>query len=138
MLPVNLDSSAFVAHPQLLQALLERSTSVDCETDRLLFHQDEPPTGVYILHQGAVTLTMAAHDGRQIFSLDVTAGSLVGLPAVVSDRPYSLSAVARAGSQVGFVGRSDFFALMQAEPSLSLKMLQILAAEVRTAREALF
>jgi CRP-like cAMP-binding protein len=38
---------------------------------------------------------------------------------------------------VGFVGRADFFALVQADPLLSLKMLQVLAAEVRTARQAL-
>lgn len=135
---MQLDSSAFVADPELVQALHERSTSVPCDTDRLLFRQDDPAEGVYILHQGAVALTMNAHNGRQIFSIEVAPGSLLGLPALVSDQPYSLTAIARAGAQVGFVGRADFFAIMQAEPLLSLKMLQVLAAEVRTARQALY
>ena len=38
---------------------------------------------------------------------------------------------------MSFVSRADFFALVQADPQLSLKMLQVLAAEVRTARQAL-
>ena len=50
--------------------------------------------GVYLLEQGAVTLTMHSLDGRTIFSLEVLPGSLLGLPALVSDHPYSLSAVA--------------------------------------------
>ncbi|MGB7264909.1 MAG: cyclic nucleotide-binding domain-containing protein [Terracidiphilus sp.] len=135
---MQLDSSAFVADPELIGALQQHSTPVLCETDRLLFRQDDPADGVYILYQGVVTVTMSAHDGRQIFSIQLAPGSLLGLPALVSDQPYSLTAIAGAGAQVSFVGRADFFAIMQAAPLLSLKMLQVLAAEVRTARQALY
>ena len=134
---MQLDSSAFVADPELIQALQEHSTPVQCDTDRLLFQQDTPADGVYILHEGHGKLIMNAHDGRTIFSIEALPGSVLGLPAVVSDQPYSLSAIARAGAQVSFVSRADFFALMHAQPALSLKMLQVLAAEVRTARQAL-
>jgi CRP-like cAMP-binding protein len=132
------DSSAFVADPELLQALQDRSTPVPCETDRLLFQQDAPADGVYLLHEGAVKLTMNAHDGRTIFSIQAMPGSVLGLPALVSNQPYSLSAIARAEAQVSFVSRADFFAIMNEHPALSLKILQVLAAEVRTARKALF
>jgi CRP-like cAMP-binding protein len=80
---------------------------------------------------------MKAKDTSIIFSIPALPGSLLGLPALISDRPYSLSAVAHTGARVSFVARADFFALMQADPLLSLKMLQVLAAEVRTARQAL-
>ncbi len=134
---MQLDSAAFVVDPELAQALRERSSPIPCDTDRLLFRQDDPAVGVYLLEQGAVTLTMHSLDGRTIFSLEVLPGSLLGLPALVSDHPYSLSAVARAGAQVSFVTRTDFFAIMQTQPALCLKMLQVLAAEVRTARQAI-
>jgi CRP-like cAMP-binding protein len=68
----------------------------------------------------------------------VQPGSILGLPALISDQPYSLTAIAGAGAQVRFVGRSEFFSLMQSNPLLSLKMLKVLAAEVRTARKALY
>ncbi len=135
---MQLDSSAFIADPELIQALQKRSTSLICDSDRLLFRQDTPADGAYILQQGDAMLTMNSHDGRTIFSLRVMPGSLLGLPALVSNQPYSLSAVARAGAQVSYVSRADFFAIMQEQPALSLKMLQVLAAEVRTARKALY
>ncbi len=131
------DSSAFVADPELLQALLTRATPVVCDADRLLFKQDDPAVGVYIVHEGAATLTMTARDGQPIFSIEANPGSLLGLPALISNQPYSLTAIARAGAQISFVGHADFLAVMQANPLLSLKILQVLAAEVRTARQAL-
>ena len=132
------DSSAFVVDPDLLLVLETRSAPVPCDTDRVLFSQDEPAIGVYLVLGGAATLTMKSRDGRTIFSIDALPGSLLGLPALISDQPYSLTATASAGANVRFVGRRDFFALMDADPLLSLKMLKVLAAEVRTARKALY
>jgi CRP-like cAMP-binding protein len=131
------DSSAFVADPDLLRTLETRSSAVVCSCDRVLFHQDEPAVGVYIFHKGAATLTMKSFDGRIIFSIPAMPGSLLGLPALISNKPYSLTAVAHPGSRVSFVGRDEFLSLVQSDPTLSLKMLQVLAAEVRTARQAL-
>jgi CRP-like cAMP-binding protein len=132
------DSSAFVADPDLLRVLETRATPVLCRTEKLLFNQDEPPAGIYIIREGGATLAMHSFDGRQIFSIEAPPGSLLGLPALISDQPYSLTAIAHAGAKVSFVGRSDFFAIVQADPLLSMKMLKVLAAEVRTARESLY
>jgi CRP-like cAMP-binding protein len=131
------DSSAFVADAALLRVLEARATPVFCGTERLLFNQDEPSVGIYIIREGGATLAMHSFDGRPIFSIEAPPGSLLGLPALISDQPYSLTAIAHAGAKVSFVGRTEFFALMHADPLLSLKMLKVLAAEVRTAREAL-
>jgi CRP-like cAMP-binding protein len=131
-------SSAFLADPDLIHLLETRSTPIVCETDRLLFNQDDPAAGIYIVLEGAATLAMHSFDGQQIFSVEAPSGSLLGLPAVIGDQPYSLTAIAHAGAKVSFIGRSDFFAIMQVDPLLSLKILKVLAAEVRTARESLF
>jgi CRP-like cAMP-binding protein len=131
------DSTAFVADPDLLRVLQARSTTIVCDTDRLLFNQDEPAVGVFILREGGATLAMHTFNGRPIFSIEALPGSLLGLPAVIGDRPYSLTAIAHAGAKVSYVGRSDLFDIMEDDPLLSMKMLEILAAEVRTARRAL-
>ena len=132
------DPTTFVADPELICALDARSTPIPCDTDRLLFRQDEPPVGVYILHEGEAVLSMDAPSGQQLFSVRAPAGSLLGLPGLIGNQPYSLSAIACAGARVSFVSRAQFTSLMQADPLLSLKILQVLAAEVRTARRALF
>ncbi len=135
---MDFDPTAFVADPELIRALDARSTPVPCHTDRLLFRQDEPSVGVYILHEGEAALTMDSPTGQQLFSVRAAAGSLLGLPGLIGNQPYSLSAVACAGARVSFVSRAEFTALMQTDPLLSLKILRVLAAEVRTARRALF
>ena len=68
--------------------------------------------------------------------LTVGAGSIFGVPAVVTKQPYTLSATAYAGAEVKFIELSAFEELMQAQPSLFPLVLAVLAAEVRTARIA--
>lgn len=135
---MQLDANAFVADPGLLRALGGRSTPVPCETDGMLFRQDEPSAGVFILHDGTVTLSMMSHDGHSLFAVQAKPGSLLGLPGAISNQPYTLSAIARAGAQVSFVSNADLTALMHSDPALSLKMLEVLAAEVRSARKAIY
>lgn len=68
---------------------------------------------------------------------NVGAGSILGLPAVVANEPYSLSSMACERSEVNFVELANFAELMREQPSLFPKVLEVLAAEVRSARQAL-
>jgi CRP-like cAMP-binding protein len=136
--PVNLAPSAFVADSTLLDALEQRSQKVPCDEERPLFKQGDPPVGVYVVRKGKVALTMQSPGGEVVMQIQATPGSLLGLPGLIGNEPYSLSAVAMSGAEVGFVVRDDFSALIQADPQLSFKVLQVLAAEVRTARQAIF
>jgi len=134
---MQLDPTAFVAHPALISVLEKKSTPVDCATDRVLFAQGDPPVGVYILESGAVRLTMESAEGEPIVSTKAPEGSLLGLPGLLGNQPYTLTATAEAGSQVGFIPRDEFTALMQNEPAVALQILAVLAAEVRSARRAI-
>jgi CRP-like cAMP-binding protein len=134
---LKLDPSAFLANPELIAALEKRSTAISCNGERVLFHQGDAPAGVYILHHGEVTLTLESAGGKPILSSQAGAGSLLGLPGLVGNEPYTLTAIAGTGAEVSFVSRDQFTALMQSDPLLSLKILQVLAAEVRSARKAI-
>lgn len=130
--------SAFVAGKELTQALELHSTPLDCPRDRVLFRQGDDPTGVYIVRTGSATLFMHSVSGEVILHIESGPGSVLGLPGLIGNKPYSLTAVAHRGSQVGFVERDEFTALMTDEPLLSLRVLEVLAAEVHTARQAIF
>jgi CRP-like cAMP-binding protein len=134
---VKLDSSAFLADRELIRALEKRSVPIVCEEDRLLFRQGDAPSGLFILHKGEATLTMESLSGQVILCLLPPAGSLLGLPGLVGDEPYSLTAKAGKSCKLSFVARKDFDDLMQTDPSLPLRVLHVLAAEVRAARQAL-
>ncbi len=135
---MQLDTTAFLADPELIRALSNHSAPIDCGTDRILFHQDDAVAGLYIVHEGEVKLSMTSLQGKTIVAAKAKAGALLGLPGLISNQPYSLTAVARAGAQVSFLDRERFTALMQSDPTLALKILHVLAAEVRSARQALY
>ncbi len=134
---MQLDPSAFLADPELVKALDKRAIPIPCDEDRVLFRQGDPPVGLFILHKGEATLSMDPGANENIFSCQTTAGSLLGVPGLIANQPYSLTAIARRGAQVSFVARDDFHALMKSDQPLMLMILQVLAAEVRSARLAL-
>lgn len=134
---MQLDSSAFLADSELIQALEKRSTRLVCDEDRVLFRQGDPPVGLYVLSQGEASISMDSESDGLGFSCHATAGSVLGLPGLIANRPYSLTVIARKGSSIGFVSREEFNTLIQSELQLMGKVLQVLAAEVRSARLAI-
>jgi len=134
---VQLDPSAFLADSDLIQALEKRATPFFCNEDRVLFRQGDPPVGLYILIKGEATLSMDTGNDEVKFSCQATADSLLGLPALIANQPYSLTAVAQKGAKIGFINQDQFSSLMQSELALMVKILQVLAAEVRSARLAI-
>jgi CRP-like cAMP-binding protein len=132
-----LDPTAFVADAELVEALTKKAAPFACDTDRVLFRQGDTPAGLFILNGGEVTLSMYAPSGETILSFQTSAGSLLGLPGLVSNQPYTLGAVAQAGANISFINREAFTAFMNANPTLALKILQVLAAEVSAARRAI-
>ncbi len=134
---MQLDPSAFVADPELIKALEGNATRLSCDEERSLFHQGDPPVGLYILYNGEATISMDSGHDKLAFSCRASAGSLLGLPGLIANQPYSLTAVAHKGASVGFISREDFNAMMQTQSLLMVKILQVLAAEVRSARLAI-
>ena len=134
---VNFDSSSFIAEKELIEALEKRSSTVLCTEPRSLFTQGGKPAGLYILRKGSASLTMESPTGGNLMSITLHPGSLLGLPALIGNEPYTMTANAEKDAELGFVTREDFNSLMLTEPSLAVRVLRVLAAEVRTARHAI-
>jgi CRP-like cAMP-binding protein len=134
---VYLDPSAFVADPDLIEALEKQSTPISCCEELILFKQGDEPVGLYVLKSGEVTLTMKSPAGKELISIQAADGSILGLPGLIGNEPYTLSATAHTGAQLSFISRDSFAGLMSTDSFLALKVLKVLAAEVRSARSAI-
>jgi CRP/FNR family transcriptional regulator, dissimilatory nitrate respiration regulator len=130
--------SQFVAGKELTEELERHSTPVPCPHQRVLFRQGDEPTGVYILLKGRAKLTLQSASGEVVLRLDAGRGSVLGLPGVIANKPYSLTAIADRGAQVGFITCDDFKALMSKQEMFSLKVLEMLANQVHATRHAIF
>jgi len=134
---MQLSPSAFVASRDLIAELEKIATPVECVQDRILFEQDESPVGIYLVIAGGVTLSMKSVLGGDVFRIAAQPNSILGLPAVVGSTPYSLTALAQKGAQVSFVPAATFSSMMLSQPAMAVQVLQVLAAEVRSARQGM-
>ena len=134
---MQLESSAFVADPELFRVLEKISTAVECNVEHVLFRQGDPPMGLYLVAKGGAMVSMKSEDGDSLMSIEVLPGSLLGLTAVIGNQPYSLTARAHNGTWVGNEPKEEFKKLLQTDTTLMVKVLQVLANEVRSARIAI-
>lgn len=134
---MKMDAAAFVADRELIEALKRHATPIECKDDHVVFRQGDAPDGLYIFCGGKLMLTMQSAAGDMLMKIPAQKGSLLGLPGLIGNAPYSLSAIASKDAEVGFVSRDEFGRLMLTEPSIAVGILRVLAAEVRTARLAL-
>jgi CRP-like cAMP-binding protein len=130
------ESSAFVGDQDLLEILEERARPVEFCRDLVLFRQGDPPSGVFIVKNGFAVLTMTS-SAKIVMQVVTGVDSILGLPAVLGDSPYSLTADVTVDSHVDFLAKEDLVELMRTDPLLSMMLLQILSGEIRAARQAL-
>jgi CRP-like cAMP-binding protein len=128
---------SFSADGRLIHALVKRARTVACGEGGTLFKQGGTPKGLFILEQGEAALVMVSNAGRAVMCVEVGSGSLLGLPGMITKEPYTLTAFIRKGSSVRFISGEDFEQTVREEPELYPNILQILAVEVRSVRQAI-
>jgi CRP-like cAMP-binding protein len=98
------------------------------EGSTVIFLQGEAPRGVLLLLRGDIALTP---DATQPSLCRVAgAGSILGLPANLSSKPYSLTAVAVEACEIASVPRKRFIEALRGDPELTLGIVQILAEAI--------
>jgi CRP/FNR family transcriptional regulator, cyclic AMP receptor protein len=73
----------------------------------ILFVEGQSPRGVFMLCAGRVKLSTCSSDGKSIITEIAEAGELLGLSAVISARPYEVTAETLVPCQVNFIKRDD-------------------------------
>lgn len=134
---MRVNSFAFLADDELIEALVAGSNLVPCIEDCVLFNQGDEAVGVYVIQGGEIALVMKSELGGVVMCIQVGPGSLIGLPGAIADQPYSLTALARRGSVIRFTTSNELRELLVANPALYPSMLKVLATEVREARRAI-
>lgn len=132
-----LNPSSFASDPELVQVLQSKSSPVHHSETKVLFNQGEEVTGLYILRNGAATISSLSGGSDFKLLVQTTAGALLGLPCLFGEEPYPFTTIVHGGSELSFLSRENFFALVEAHPHLSRKMLQLLASEVQSVRQAI-
>ena len=99
----------------------------------VLFRESEPPCGIYILHSGMVDLLFAARNGNVKPLRVASAGQILGLSAVISDRDYDCTAKARTICRAGFIDGEDLRRVLDDRPEVWFNVLRLLSTDVNGA-----
>jgi len=125
-----------IASDDIRRVLDTMASPLHFSRNAFIFHQGDEPVGVYIVRKGAVRMTVTAGDSEVLMRV-AQAGSVLGLPGVLSNKPYSLTALTVQACEVGFVRAENLTRLIRENPALGLQVLQLLSEEVRAARGAI-
>jgi CRP/FNR family cyclic AMP-dependent transcriptional regulator len=82
----------------------------------LLFVEQQEPRGIYILCQGQVKLSVNSREGRTLILRIARPGEALGLMAVLSGRPFEVTAETLRSCQLVFIRRDHFLRLLAKYP----------------------
>lgn len=103
----------------------------------LLFLEKHEPRGVFVLCEGEVKLTISSSEGKTLILKIAKPGDILGLTAVLSGRPYEVSAETLHPCQIAFVRRNDFLRFVSKHPEVSQAIVEQLSSSYHGACERL-
>ncbi len=126
-----------VAEPTLVEALLGIGESVFKPVGTTLFEQGTPAAGVYVLKAGRAALTLKDKTGRDTLIRRATKHAILGLPGVVGEGRYTLTAEVLQDAEFSFIPAARLTSLMLSDPQSAMAIVRLLSEEVRYLRSAI-
>jgi len=106
------------------------------QTDEIIFRQEEPGMGMYIIESG--TVGIVSEPASMQFS-ELHVGDFFGELALLDEAPRSATAVAKSPCRVFGFFQPDLFSLVERDPRLGVKIVlrlaQIIGSRLRRANE---
>ena len=97
------------------------------KNNEVIFWEDEPGVGMYIVHQGEVGIYKAYGTAEQRQLAHLQTGDFFGEMALLEDESRSATAVALTDSHLLGLFHPDMFDLFTRKPQLGIKLLAALA-----------
>jgi CRP-like cAMP-binding protein len=95
-----------------------------------LFLQGDPAHSAFVVCTGWIVIALNSADGRELAITEMRDGDLFGENALISHTPRSTSAIAQTTTELLEIPRAAFLALLDNEPHLVRRMLEIAVARL--------
>jgi len=90
----------------------------------VIFTEGQRPRGIFMLCHGQVKLSATSRNGKALTFRIAKPGEVLGLHAIITGKPYELTAETMRPSQLSFVDRADFLRFLQAHGDACLRAAQ--------------
>ena len=122
--------------PESLEAFKQVKHSAVFPENAVLFVEGQAPHGVFMLCQGQAKLSTTSVDGKTLILRIAKAGEVLGLDAVVTGKPYDLTAETMEPCQLSFVDRNDFLRFLREHSDACLRAAQLVSRDLQDAHDA--
>jgi CRP/FNR family transcriptional regulator, cyclic AMP receptor protein len=99
----------------------------------ILFVEGEAPRGLFVLCSGQAKLSANSAEGHSLTFRTVEPGEVIGLSAVVGDRPFSATAETLSPCQLGFIPRLEFLRFLRSNSDVAMRVAKHLSMELHQA-----
>jgi CRP/FNR family transcriptional regulator, cyclic AMP receptor protein len=118
-----------------IQRLNEIKSTAVYPKSTMLFIEGQQPRGVFVLCSGKAKLFSSASDGKTIITKISESGDVLGLNAVVSSRPYEVTAEMMEPGQANFIARDAFLQFLRQHGEVALRVAEQLSRNYYAAHE---
>ena len=123
------------ATPDLHAALAQRCETVRKPRSTVLFRRGEKAFGMFLILTGTVRLDFGV-DGAAGLASTNGPGALVGLPATLTKRDYSMTATVTDDAELGFLTAEALQSLLREHPEFCQELLLILGEKLAQTEQA--
>jgi CRP/FNR family transcriptional regulator, cyclic AMP receptor protein len=99
----------------------------------MLFIEGQQPRGVFVLCHGKAKLSTSSREGKTIITKISDPGDVLGLNAVVSNRPYEVTAEMMEPGQANFISREALLQFLKEHGEVALRVAEQLSRNYYTA-----
>jgi CRP/FNR family transcriptional regulator len=86
--------------------------------------EGQMPRGIFVLCNGRAKITASNADGKTIILGFAVPGEVLGLSAVVSNKPYEITVETMEATQANFISRNEFLDFMKRFPDVGMRVAQ--------------
>lgn len=120
-----------------LTRVAARARGVLLPRGKVLFHQNDPSNGLYVLCSGLVTVSILDEDGHALTLSVPEHGAPLGEMALVSRDPRSATITALEDTGLLHLETATMVALLAEEPALAAHLIRFLSQRLRQSNETL-
>lgn len=91
--------------------------------------------GLYIIKSGRVKLIRASSTGKEQIIKILNPGDLLGFEVFYDGKTFATSAVAMEEAELCFIGKDNFFKILEKEPDIARKLIIAMGRELNSAYE---
>lgn len=119
----------------LLLTLAQACRPMKINRGQFIFLQDDPSEKAFLVHSGCISIMLESSDGRKLVINEMRAGDFFGEVGLLTSHPRSSSALARTDGELLVIPRQTFISVLESEPRLVRRMLEMTATRLRASSE---